>query len=63
VPQTLVGLTLTPAYKLALGKATHILLRPEYRVDISNKDFFTHQSEFRSRRAQHTLGLGVVYYF
>ena len=63
VPQTLVGLTLTMGYKIGLWNLAHILLRPEYRFDISNKDFFTKGAGFRSSRTQQTLGLGAVFYF
>jgi len=63
VPQTLVGLTLTLGYKIGLGNLANILLRPEYRVDISNKDFFTRGAEFRTTKTQHTLGIGAVFYF
>jgi hypothetical protein len=63
VPQTLVGLTLTLGYKIGLGNLANILLRPEYRVDISNKDFFTRGADFRATKTQHTLGVGAVFYF
>lgn len=63
VAQTLVGLTLTLNYKIGAGKYVNILLRPEYRFDISNKDFFTKGEDFRSRKTQHTLGIGAVFYF
>lgn len=63
VAQTLVGITLTMNYKIGLGKFANILLRPEYRFDHSNADFFTHKTDFRSRQTQHTLGIGAVMYF
>jgi hypothetical protein len=64
VTQSLVGVTLTLNYKLGLpGKFAALLLRPEYRVDISNQDFFTHEETFRARKTQHTLGIGAVMYF
>ena len=63
VPQTLVGLTLTLGYKIGLGNLANILLRPEYRFDISNKDFFTRGADFRATKTQHTLGVGAVFYF
>ena len=63
VAQTLVGLTLSLNWKIGLGKLANILLRPEYRVDISNKDFFTRGNDFRSEKIQHTLGIGAVLYF
>lgn len=63
VGQSLVGLTLTLGYKIGIGKLANILLRPEYRVDISNKDFFTKRDEFRSKETQHTIGIGAVFYF
>lgn len=63
VRQSLVGLTFTLGYKLGLGKGVQMLLRPEYRVDISNRDFFTKRNDFRSEKTQHTLGIGAVLYF
>src|SRR6266478_5300586 len=63
VAQTLVGITATLNYKIGLGKLANILLRPEYRVDFSNKNFFTRGSDFRSEKVQHTLGIGAVLYF
>jgi len=46
-----------------IGKFANILLRPEYRFDHSNEDFFTHKRDCRSRHTQHTLGVGAVVYF
>ncbi len=63
VAQDLVGLTLTLGYKIPAGQYANILVRPEYRFDISDKDFFTKGGDFRSSRTQHTLGVGVVFYF
>jgi Putative beta-barrel porin-2, OmpL-like. bbp2 len=63
VPQTLAGLTLTLGYKIGLGNLANILIRPEYRVDISSKDFFTRGADFRATKSQHTLGVGAVFYF
>ena len=63
VPQTLVGLTLTLGYKIGVGNLANILLRPEYRVDISDKAFFTRGADFRATKTQHTLGVGGVFYF
>ena len=63
VAQDLVGLTLTLGYKIPAGKYGNILVRPEYRFDISDKDFFTKNDQFRSEKTQHTLGVGLVYYF
>jgi len=63
VVQTLVSVTLTMNYKIGFGKFANILLRPEYRFDHSNEDFFTHKDDFRSRKTQHTLGIGAVVYF
>ena len=63
VAQTLVGITATLNYKIGLGKLANILLRPEYRVDFLNKNFFTRGSDFRSEKVQHTLGIGAVLYF
>jgi hypothetical protein len=63
VVQTLVGVTLTVNYKIGIGKFGNILLRPEYRFDHSNEDFFTHKADFRSRQTQHTLGMGAVMFF
>ena len=62
--QSLVGVTVTVNYKLVgIGKFANILVRPEYRFDHSNEDFFTHKNAFRSRPTQHTLGVGTVVYF
>ena len=63
VKQSLVGVTATVNYKIGIGKFANILLRPEYRFDHSNEDFFTHKDNFRSRKTQHTLGIGTVVYF
>ena len=63
VPQTLVGLTLTLGCKIRLDNLANILIRPEYRVEISNKDFFTRGADFRATKTQHTLGVGAVFYF
>lgn len=63
IVQSLVGVTLTMNYKIGIGKFANILLRPEYRFDHSNEDFFTHRGDFRSRKTQHTLGIGAVAYF
>lgn len=63
VAQSLVGLTLTLGYKIGVGNLANILLRPEYRFDVSNKAFFTKGAEFRSSKSQHTLGIGAVFYF
>jgi len=61
--QSLVGVTATINYKIGIGKFANILIRPEYRFDHSNEDFFTHKRDFRSRQTQHTLGIGTVMYF
>ncbi len=63
VRQSLVGVTATVNYKIGIGKFANILVRPEYRFDHSNEDFFTHKRDFRSRQTQHTLGIGTVVYF
>jgi hypothetical protein len=63
IVQSLVGVTLTMNYKIGIGKFANILLRPEYRFDRSNEDFFTHRGDFRSKKTQHTLGAGAVVYF
>src|SRR3989475_3741058 len=63
VAQTLIGLTATLNWKIGVGKLANILLRPEYRVDFSNKDFFTRRNNFRSDEIQHTIGVGAVFYF
>ncbi|HSX79754.1 MAG TPA: outer membrane beta-barrel protein, partial [Candidatus Saccharimonadia bacterium] len=64
VRQSLVGVTFTLNYKITVpGKFAALLLRPEYRFDHSNENFFTHKSDFRSRQTQHTLGIGAVVYF
>jgi putative OmpL-like beta-barrel porin-2 len=63
VAQSLVGLTFTLGYRIGNTKTTAILLRPEYRVDFSNRDFFTRGNDFRSEKVQHTLGIGAVMFF
>ena len=63
VAQTLIGLTATLNWKIGVGKLANILLRPEYRVDFSNKDFFTRRNNFRSDEIQHTIGVGAIFYF
>jgi len=45
-----------------VGKLANILLRSEYRVDFSNKDFFTRRNNFRSDEIQHTIGVGAMLY-
>jgi hypothetical protein len=59
----LVGLTLTLNYKVGIGKHAHILFRPEYRFDRSDERFFTDDDDPRSKKSQHTLGAGAVFYF
>jgi hypothetical protein len=61
--QTLLGITLTLNYRIDLPGKTHILLRPEYRYDRSNRAFFTEGSNFRDGQDQHTLGVGAAFYF
>ena len=61
--QSLVGVTATINYKIGISKFGNILVRPEYRFDHSNEDFFTHKRDFMSRKTQHTLGIGTVMYF
>ena len=61
--QSLVGVTATINYKIGISKYGNILVRPEYRFDHSNEDFFSHKRDFMSRKTQHTLGIGTVVYF
>lgn len=63
IAQSLVSVTLTLNYKIGIKNFANILLRPEYRFDISNEKFFTRGDTFRSEKTQHTLGLGAVLYF
>ncbi len=68
VAQDLIGLTLTLNYKLGNGKFANLLVRPEFRIDISSpkndeEHFFTDGEDFRSKDNQATVGLGAVYYF
>lgn len=63
VAQSLVGVTLTLNYKIGIKNFANILIRPEYRVDISNEPFYTRNDTFRSEKTQHTLGIGTVLYF
>lgn len=63
VKQTLYGFTVTLGYRIGIGKVANILLRPEYRFDISDERFFTRRTDFRSEKTQHTFGIGAVLYF
>lgn len=63
VDQLLGEVTLTLNYRFDLPRGTHLLLRPEYRYDVSDADFFTQGSQFRERKDQHTVGVGTVLYF
>ena len=63
VPQTMGEVTLTLNYRIDLPEKTHLLVRPEYRYDVSDANFFTEGKAFRDRKDQHTIGLGTVLYF
>ena len=63
VPQTVGEVTLTLNYRIDLPEKTHLLVRPEYRYDVSDANFFTQGKAFRDRKDQHTIGLGTVLYF
>ena len=63
VPQTVGEVTLTLNYRIDLPEKTHLLVRPEYRYDVSDANFFTEGKAFRDRKDQHTIGLGTVLYF
>lgn len=65
VPQKLWGVTLTLNTKVDLGtgKRGLLLLRPEIRYDRSNANFFTKDSNFRSKKNQTTVGIGVTLSF
>ena len=56
-------MTLTLNYRIDLPEKTHLLVRPEYRYDVSDANFFTEGKAFRDRKDQHTIGLGTVLYF
>jgi hypothetical protein len=61
--QSLVGVTATINYKTSISKLGNILVRPEYRFNHSNEDFFTRKRDFMSRKTQHTFEIGTVVYF
>jgi hypothetical protein len=63
VKQALWGLTLTGNLKYPLGKGYNVIIRPEYRYDVSSADFFSRGGTFRGTRSQHTLGFGLTFYF
>jgi len=63
VAQTVGEVTLTLNYRIDLPEKTHLLVRPEYRYDVSDANFFTQGKAFRDRKDQHTIGLGTVLYF
>lgn len=63
VDQKVGQITLTLDYRIDLPGGTHMLLRPEYRYDISDAKFFTEGKQFRGTDNQQTLGLGTVIYF
>ena len=63
VAQTVGEVTLTLNYRIDLPEKTHLLVRPEYRYDVSDANFFTEGKAFRDRKDQHTIGLGTVLYF
>ena len=63
VAQTMGEVTLTLNYRIDLPAKTHILVRPEYRYDVSDANFFTEGTKFRDRKDQHTVGVGTVLYF
>ncbi|MCI0401654.1 MAG: porin [Gammaproteobacteria bacterium] len=62
-PQELWGATLSLNTTIGLGKATALLLRPEVRYDISDMNFFTEDTRFRTKHSQWTAGLGAVFFF
>ncbi|WP_455153141.1 outer membrane beta-barrel protein [Cupriavidus basilensis] len=63
VPQRLRGYTLTWNTKLALPRASILMIRPEIRYDRSSANFYTKGSSFRSRTTQFTYGLGATFIF
>ena len=63
VAQTVGAVTLTLNYRIDLPGQTHLLLRPEYRFEASDHNFFSENKAFRSERNQQTVGLGTVLYF
>ena len=63
VDQDLYGVTVTLNYKMSIGKGFNILVRPEYRFDKSTSKFFTDGTAFRSKKKQHTVGIGAYIYF
>ena len=63
VAQTVGEITLTLNYRVDLPGQAHLLVRPEYRYDVSDAKFFSSGKDFRDGKDQHTLGLGTVLYF
>lgn len=61
VPQHLMGYTLTCNIKIFTGHKdnTLVLIRPEFRYDHSNTDFFTDRDHFRVKQDQWTVGIGL----
>jgi hypothetical protein len=70
-PQTLAGFTLTPEYDMPakLSQASrqlerldgHVVVRCEFRVDLSNKNAYQQDSSWR--RQQFTTAINLIYYF
>lgn len=64
VAQEFWGLTFTADTKFGADNSfAKLLLRSEIRYDKSDQNFFSHESSFRSRDYQFTVGVGVVAYF
>jgi hypothetical protein len=62
--QNLMGYTLTLDYFLLSHEESKILLRPEFRYDHSNADFFSvGRTPGLTRKSQPTVGIDFIYYF
>ena len=64
VAQRVWSYTVTGDYKLGAATSfTHLLVRPEVRLDRSDALFFTKERDFRSEKSQLTAGVGLIAYF
>ena len=64
VAQKLWGFTFTADTKIGPSNGfAKLLLRPEFRYDKSDTNFFSYKNSFRSRDYQSTAGVGLVVYF
>jgi hypothetical protein len=57
IAQKVKEITITPEFRLA----KNLILRPEYRHDWSNKEFFDSRHVDGNKKSQDTIALGVMY--